>query len=1023
VKRAVAFAIVAVLAFCAASANAATTEEGIDNAYPDCGYGFGRRYLIGKTRWVSYDFCGKFNSTAIITTDRALTTGTTTSSGWYNGCLPSNAFGGNVNSRAMASWANGNRRVNIVYSLTNGTSFAVGAYQIWKFNQNGSQSRCPKDWTVYGSNDYNPLSATSNDMSTATWTVIDTRSNETEWPSKGYPRRIYRSNRDYTNAYSAIRFEITANNGDNDWMCIGNIDCLPFFSGGDLYPDGGFADVATNGTATVSPEASLWYNDQSGTRWFDDKCAEDNNRGIFDLTTSANNKGAMLAAYTFTRPQVVNAYRICGTMQNWPSRCPKAWTLLGSNDYNPADADNMTNATWTVIDRRTDQTGWANAETRAFVAAHPAAYKTVLFRYEGNQGSNTDGGEYGTIYEMEFLQTPALYVNGASSVVKSVLAFDPVYSVMLNDAQTTSGEFATVLHPGDTITLSGAAEGVTATCTGYTLETFDPLSGEWSQTASGGDTEVTLEVGRKIQRLVWNYADGVQFTMTASAGEGGTVDKASATVAKGGSASFTATPASESLAVAWSGDIDGATYSDNNKTITLPGDKSRTVAASFVEPRVFTEDATFNGFSSFVGQLPVRVAAGTVTLGSSMLWSADLPPLGSPETPIVIESGATVDINNPDATYVGAMVSISRGLATHEKTWIVAGDGEDGNGALQNNGGRNYYTLGRIRLAGDASIGGSGQLDITPHTLSAVASDRASIDCVDGVSAALTIKNTVKIGYCDIDLKAIKVSAGANFAVTRYSKIKTDLENGGCITLADGSKFECERVIEETLRDTAFRVTDGEATILFVDYFQQEFTNHFAAPVEIAEGATLTISQSESPMVQFDGDISGAGSLVLSPNQKNFIVNGNVSVPVAVNDSGTVTMNGKLSGGVSGTGTIAMQSGSTLAAAASGDTAIGCALTFADGASFEVRFTDGASAPCLVFASAPTVSGTVFVNPSAAEGVMPRNIDGRWAIATGISSGTFVLSGDAPDWATGVELDGTTLYLTVKAPGLVLRVR
>jgi hypothetical protein len=209
----------------------------------------------------------------------------------------------------------------------------------------------------------------------------------------------------------------------------------------------------------------------------------------------------------------------------------------------------------------------------------------------------------------------------------------------------------------------------------------------------------------------------------------------------------------------------------------------------------------------------------------------------------------------------------------------------------------------------------------------------------------------------------------------------------------------------------------------FVDYFQQVCTNHFAAPVEIAEGATLTISQSESPMVQFDGDISGAGSLVLSPNQKNFIVNGNVSVPVAVNDSGTVTMNGKLSGGVSGTGTIAMQSGSTLAAAASGDTAIGCALTFADGASFEVRFTDGASAPCLVFASAPTVSGTVFVNPSAAEGVMPRNIDGRWAIATGISSGTFVLSGDAPDWATGVELDGTTLYLTVKAPGLVLRVR
>ena len=98
---------------------------------------------------------------------------------------------------------------------------AIGGYRII-VDQGG---RAPKTWTIYGSNDYNPANASpataGNDMSSATWTVIDSRSNETDWTNGGY--RAFTCNGDYTTAYQSIRICVTACNA-SEWLTFAEIE-------------------------------------------------------------------------------------------------------------------------------------------------------------------------------------------------------------------------------------------------------------------------------------------------------------------------------------------------------------------------------------------------------------------------------------------------------------------------------------------------------------------------------------------------------------------------------------------------------------------------------------------------------------------------------------------------------------------------------------------------------------------------------------------------------------------------------
>lgn len=80
-----------------------------------------------------------------------------------------------------------------------------------------------------------------------------------------------------------------------------------------------------------------------------------------------------------------------------PSFAPAAWNLQGSND----------NSTWTTVDSRSDQTGWAagSAGEREFTIANPGAYRYYRLVITAKAGAGGSGGAYG-VQELRFSTEP-----------------------------------------------------------------------------------------------------------------------------------------------------------------------------------------------------------------------------------------------------------------------------------------------------------------------------------------------------------------------------------------------------------------------------------------------------------------------------------------------------------------------------------------------------------------------------------------------------------------------------------------
>ena len=808
-----AFGMIAALCVVAATSQSYAMNTGSTYTALPYGSGLGRDVRVGD-RYCAGDVTKPVavnTGNGVVTTDKPLTRNTDGGYWYYasgsGDCVPTKAFDNGTNysdskSRALAAWNKCGGQLSIVYTFTNGTAHAIGGYRII-VDQSG---RAPKAWTIYGSNDYNPANASpataGNDM-TASWTVIDSRSNETGW-TNGY-ERTFTCNGDCMTAYRSIRICVTACNA-SDWLTFGEIEYFAYCSGN---PNGGIPDLAEGGTATCRPaQPTLWYSSNDGTRIFDNSIGI-GMRGIVFGDVLANLNASVDMLYTFATPAPVNAYRMLPeTDGNVPHvRPPKAWRVIGSNDYNPADRDVLTNATWTVLDERHSETGWAKSESRIYTFTNATPYRTLRLQVLRNNGGNYYGDDYTTIYELEYFALPTLTVVGADNRPVHVLALDPNY------ARDYSASLATPYKPGDTVTLSGTPTdpNVSATCTGYTLETFNASTGSWTTTATGGETSLTLELSAAPQRLTWLYAAGVTYTLSAAVDGAGTLDNTTVTAAKGGTASFTATPADASQSVVWKGDVAGATYSADGNTITIPADFPRSITATFETP---------------------LAVSGRMTIDPALRWNEETQPLGSSSVPASVAAGGTLDVN-----YSEAVPGVTeRGLVTHTKEWTVVGDGDDGKGVLQNNGTKNaYYAFGKVHLAGDASFGGTTRFDFRPNASSPVAPDRVTLDQLEGVNATLTVRCTNVVSFADVDLKAINVAENAQFGVANDSVVKTDVANGGYLNLAAGSDLFLFDVSDTALSGTAIAVNGVGATILASD----NKTNVISAPISIAEGASL----------------------------------------------------------------------------------------------------------------------------------------------------------------------------------------
>ena len=114
------------------------------------------------------------------------------------------------------------------------------------------------------------------------------------------------------------------------------------------------SDIVPSGRAS----ASATYNNGQGEAW----CAFGGTNGWL------NNGGATgWVQYEFDQPKRIGQYKITPwSVDSFPARSPKDWTLLGSND----------GATWTTLDTQTNYTSWVSNTPSTFDLTN-----TTRFRY------------------------------------------------------------------------------------------------------------------------------------------------------------------------------------------------------------------------------------------------------------------------------------------------------------------------------------------------------------------------------------------------------------------------------------------------------------------------------------------------------------------------------------------------------------------------------------------------------------------------------------------------------------------
>lgn len=173
------------------------------------------------------------------------------------------------------------------------------------------------------------------------------------------------------------------------------------------------------------------------------------------------------------------------------------------------------------------------------------------------------------------------------------------------------------------------------------------------------------------------------------------------------------------------------------------------------------------------------------------------------EATFTVKDGGRLDV----ALNHGSAQSLQKTESTHGKVIYVAGDGPDGNGALFNSDASLRYgcTFGHIVLTGDASVGGSGRMDVRPLVHSAVAAEDNSA-ILEGPYAFTARGDLFVIYQTTINVDRIDV---ANLLSIQGPVFGT-VTNG--IHLLSGSKLLFDSSTKTPVGMPLF-VDEGEATV------------------------------------------------------------------------------------------------------------------------------------------------------------------------------------------------------------------
>lgn len=331
------------------------------------------------------------------------------------------------------------------------TATKVTTIKLYNPNANNETTRPPKAWTFEGSNDGD------------NWTVLDTRTGQT-W-SSGQVRSYSFQNDD---AYVYYKFDCTELNGATDYLMLWEIEFW------DVAPGEVPVDLTSPSGTVTTTTAGDWVKPAKNA--FDNGTAHNNDdRSIHSGTT-------VDWIYTFDTPTKVNAYSLYapGTAPYfYDKRMPKTWTF---------EAKNAEDATWTVLDTQSSETGWSALESRYYEFVNNTAYDSYRFAVAAVQ-SGSDS--YVQIDELEFyfIADDGPLLGDMSLSRTAALA----YSLSADEA-ANAAELSYIIDDGTAVTTNGTqavAEGGSAiwTISGLAADTTWRIS-VLAENASGTDEKV-----------------------------------------------------------------------------------------------------------------------------------------------------------------------------------------------------------------------------------------------------------------------------------------------------------------------------------------------------------------------------------------------------------------------------------------------------------------------------------------------------------------------------------------------------
>lgn len=417
---------------------------------------------------------------------------------------------------------------------------------------------------------------------------------------------------------------------------------------------------------------------------------------------------------------------------------------------------------------------------------------------------------------------------GGEGSVSGALTFNGTHSFFFDPSTTGAGQNFTA----GSIDASAATITVTpsATASGSGIVVMEAAGGitgsintnfignsRLSLSFNGGNTQ--LLANYTPASLKWKGTDTTNPTfwdsgVTANWDNGGSADSFQA----GDNVLFDDTATSFAVAVQ-------AAITPGNMTFTSTGANDYTVTGSAIGG---SGNLSKSG-DAFLYLNTANTYSGTTTITNGRIVAGNNAALGSTAGGTTVSGTGSLDINN-------------KNLGTEVIT--ISGDG-DGSGSLINNGADQINAIGRLALAADATIGGSGRWDMRNSTptldmggfaltkaganyvglVSVAVSNPGDIDVAEGV---FSIQNSTTMGGSD----ANTITARAGGVISSYNAANPIPWS---LDLKDGS----------TLRSESFTLATQNA---------------WTGPVTLEDAGTVTIDAAGAMTIS--GAISGTGSAI-----------------------------------------------------------------------------------------------------------------------------------------------------------------